>query len=102
MTADALAPGGGRGAQLLFIKARQAPVVEQWLAGDPQVFHAIATGGVTYGDEKIPDWDWVETLLPTGARPSVDVVDAILLDPIRVVAGRPAMAMTHWSPRSTG
>jgi len=53
---------------------------------------AITTGGVTYGDEKVPDWSWVETLLPAGARPPVDVVDASLVDPIRVVAGRPAMA----------
>lgn len=52
----------------------------------------IAPGGITYGDEKIPDWSWVETLLPAGERPTVDVVDSILVDPLRVVAGRPAMA----------
>ena len=46
VAADALAPGPGGGAQLLFIHARQAPVVEQLFAGDPQVFHAIAPGRI--------------------------------------------------------
>lgn len=51
----------------------------------------ITPGGVTYGDNSVPNWAWVETLLPAGATPSVDIVDFALIDPIRVVAGRPAM-----------
>ena len=44
--ADALAPGDGHGGQLLLIHAGQLPIVEQLLAGDPKVFHAIASGGI--------------------------------------------------------
>lgn len=51
---------------------------------------AIAPGGVTYGDESIPAWTWSETLLPVGQQPDVDIVDGAFVDPIRVVAGRPA------------
>jgi folate-binding protein YgfZ len=51
----------------------------------------ITPGGVTYGDSAVPSWTWVETLLPANSTPPVDIVDAALLDPIRVVAGRPAM-----------
>jgi len=51
----------------------------------------ITPGGVTYGDNPVPSWTWVETLLPADSTPPVDIVDAALLDPIRVVAGRPAM-----------
>lgn len=53
---------------------------------------AISPGGVTYGEPAIPDWTWVETLLPAGEKPHVDVVDGDLVDPLRVVAGRPSMA----------
>jgi folate-binding protein YgfZ len=52
----------------------------------------IVTGGVTYGTETISDWTWVETLLPLGEKPTVDVLSADVLDPIRVIAGRPAMS----------
>jgi folate-binding protein YgfZ len=51
----------------------------------------ITPGGVTYSDTAVPSWTWVETLLPANSTPPVDIVDAALLDPIRVVAGRPAM-----------
>jgi folate-binding protein YgfZ len=51
----------------------------------------ITPGGVTYGDNAVPAWTWVETILPADSTPPVDIVDAALLDPIRVVAGRPAM-----------
>jgi len=44
--ADAFSPGNGRGGQLLFIHAGELPIVEQLLAGDPKVFHAIAPGGI--------------------------------------------------------
>lgn len=52
----------------------------------------ITPGGVTYGEAVVPKWNWVETLLPAGATPPVDTVDAALADPIRVVAGRPTMS----------
>ena len=52
----------------------------------------VVAGGVTYNTEPIPAWSWSETLLPAGTRPSVDVVGAELFDPLRVAAGRPAMA----------
>jgi len=52
----------------------------------------IALGGVTYGETEIPAWTWVETLLPAGEKPNVDVLGADLVDPLRVVAGRPSMA----------
>lgn len=52
----------------------------------------VTPGGVTYGDTVVPNWNWVETLLPAGATPAVDIVDASLVDPIRVVAGRPTMS----------
>jgi len=52
----------------------------------------IAPGGVTYGETEIPGWTWVETLLPAGEKPNVDVVESDLVDPLRVVAGRPSMA----------
>src|SRR5476651_386638 len=55
MAADALAPGLGRGAQLFFIPPRQAPVVEQLLAGDPKVFHAVAAGGVNKLRNRVVD-----------------------------------------------
>jgi folate-binding protein YgfZ len=53
---------------------------------------AIAPGGVTYNESDAPPWSWTETLLAAGERPEVDVVDASLIDAIRVVAGRPALA----------
>lgn len=52
----------------------------------------IVPGGVTYGDATIPEWSWVETLLAKGQRPAVDTVASELVDPLRIVAGRPAMA----------
>jgi folate-binding protein YgfZ len=52
----------------------------------------IAPGGVTYNVIEPPAWDWVETLLPAGERPEVDVVDADVFDAIRVIAGRPVLA----------
>ncbi len=52
----------------------------------------VVPGGVTYGNQTVPAWNWVETLLPAGDMPTVDIVDAGLVDPLRVVAGRPSMA----------
>ena len=52
----------------------------------------IVAGGITYGEPLIPAWSWVETLLPAGEKPRVDVLDADLVDPLRIVAGRPSMA----------
>jgi folate-binding protein YgfZ len=52
----------------------------------------IVAGGITYGEPVIPAWSWVETLLPAGEKPRVDVLDADLVDPLRIVAGRPSMA----------
>jgi folate-binding protein YgfZ len=52
----------------------------------------VVAGGITYGELRIPAWSWVETLLPAGEKPRVDVLDADLLDPLRIVAGRPSMA----------
>jgi folate-binding protein YgfZ len=52
----------------------------------------VVAGGITYGEPLIPAWSWVETLLPAGEKPRVDVLDADLLDPLRIVAGRPSMA----------
>jgi folate-binding protein YgfZ len=53
---------------------------------------AIVAGGVTYGDETIPAWTWTETLLPKGEKPPVEILSPSVLDPIRVVAGRPGMS----------
>ncbi|CAB4631079.1 unannotated protein [freshwater metagenome] len=52
----------------------------------------VVPGGITYGDLVIPGWAWVETLLPAGEQPNVDVLGADFVDPLRVVAGRPSMA----------
>jgi folate-binding protein YgfZ len=52
----------------------------------------VVPGGITYGDPVIPGWAWVETLLPAGEQPNVDVLGADLVDPLRIVAGRPSMA----------
>jgi folate-binding protein YgfZ len=52
----------------------------------------IVAGGITYGEPVIPAWSWVETLVPAGEKPRVDVIDADLVDPLRIVAGRPSMA----------
>lgn len=53
---------------------------------------AVAPGGHTYSEAAAPDWTWVETLLATGEQPQVDVVDGTVVDALRVVAGRPALA----------
>ena len=52
----------------------------------------IVQGGVTYGEEVIPTWSWSETLMLKDRRPAVETIDPKLVDPLRVVAGRPAMA----------
>lgn len=51
----------------------------------------IVEGGVTYGAVDAPTWRWVETILGADERPDVDTVDSSIVDPIRIVAGRPSL-----------
>ena len=46
LAADALAPGLGGCAELRLVHSGQFAIIEQLFAPDPQVFYAIAAGGV--------------------------------------------------------
>lgn len=52
----------------------------------------IQPGGFTYGSETVPAWTYVETVLPIGTEPPVRIVDSSVMDALRAVAGRPALA----------
>ena len=46
VAADTLAPGFGGGAELLFVKARQAAIIKQVFASHPNMFYAFAAAGI--------------------------------------------------------
>ena len=53
---------------------------------------AIQPGGFTYGNETVPAWVYVETIIDSSLEAPARVVEESTLDAIRVEAGRPALA----------